>query len=336
MPKRSTPLQAIVRLVREHFAQPGVTVTESKMLRDAVLGIECEVDIVIEGEFDREPMVISIEVIERGRPATLEWVRGMLRKHRDLPTNRLLLVSKSGFTRNALAAVALEADRVQALVPEVIEVEGDALANRRFLDTIRYQATGCRLHIRVGETEWQAVEGEPLTEIYAPDGTLEWLLCNLVTFFIETVGRETLPLEAARKQPETDPWMPFSLGVGTGNIGYHIRSSDTGVLCPVEKVEILGDFTVSQDEILLTSTKLGGRVYGAAEVPIDGHRTIWVETVDPEKQRTTISWRTAATPGVSSPYRAGQTIEIPGLLIPSPRQAPSIRLNRAPTQQPNE
>ena len=36
MPKRSTPFQAIVRLVREHFAQSGVTITESKLLRDAV------------------------------------------------------------------------------------------------------------------------------------------------------------------------------------------------------------------------------------------------------------------------------------------------------------
>ena len=81
MPKRSTPFQAVVRLVRQHFAQPGVTITESKELRDAVLGIDREVDIVIEGEFDGEPMVVSVEVIEHGRPATLPWVEQMLRKH---------------------------------------------------------------------------------------------------------------------------------------------------------------------------------------------------------------------------------------------------------------
>ncbi|MEU8945326.1 hypothetical protein [Streptomyces sp. NPDC048489] len=50
MPQRSTPFQAIVRLVRQHFAQPCVTVTESKMLIDAVRDIEREVDVVIEGE----------------------------------------------------------------------------------------------------------------------------------------------------------------------------------------------------------------------------------------------------------------------------------------------
>lgn len=40
MLKRSTPFQAVVRLVRQHFAQAAVTVIESKMLRDAVLNIE--------------------------------------------------------------------------------------------------------------------------------------------------------------------------------------------------------------------------------------------------------------------------------------------------------
>ena len=85
-----TPFQAIVRLVREHLAQPGVTITESKFLRDAVLRIDREVDVVIEGEFDGEPVVVSIEVNERGRRAGLPWVQEMIRKHRNLPTNRLI------------------------------------------------------------------------------------------------------------------------------------------------------------------------------------------------------------------------------------------------------
>jgi hypothetical protein len=105
MPKRTTPFQAMVRMVREHYVQPHVTITESKFLRDAVTGIEREVDVVIEGELDGEPMVISAEVIEHNRPTTLTWVEQMLRKHRDLPTNRLLLVSKSGFSAKALSLI---------------------------------------------------------------------------------------------------------------------------------------------------------------------------------------------------------------------------------------
>lgn len=171
---RSTPFHAIVRLVRQQLAQPGVTVTESKFLRDTVLGIEREVDIVVEGEFDGEPMVISIEVIERGRSATLSWVQEMIAKHRGLPTNRLLLVSKSGFTRNALAAVGREAGRVQALRPELIMVDGQPVVKRLFAIAINYAPTGCKLHVRPRSDEQIVVVGTPDTDVYGADGTLHW------------------------------------------------------------------------------------------------------------------------------------------------------------------
>src|SRR5205823_1149422 len=69
MPRRTTRFQTIVAFVRTHLATPGVTVTESKMLRDAVSDEDPEVDVVIEGEFDGEHVVTSIEVIEHKRPA---------------------------------------------------------------------------------------------------------------------------------------------------------------------------------------------------------------------------------------------------------------------------
>ena len=87
----------VVNFVRKHWAQPGVTVTESKFLYDAQSQIEREVDIVaIEGTFDGEPVVTSVEVIEHGRPATIEWVEQQISKHRYLPTNRLVLGVKVG------------------------------------------------------------------------------------------------------------------------------------------------------------------------------------------------------------------------------------------------
>jgi hypothetical protein len=49
--QRSTPFQAIVHLVLQHYAGPDVTVTESKFLHDPDLG-EREVDIFVEAEAD--------------------------------------------------------------------------------------------------------------------------------------------------------------------------------------------------------------------------------------------------------------------------------------------
>lgn len=99
VPKRTTPFQMIVHAVREQTARPGLTVTESKELPDARLGIPREVDVVVEGPFDGEHVVTSLEVIEHSRPADLTWVQGQIEKHRTLPTNRLVLVSKKGSPR---------------------------------------------------------------------------------------------------------------------------------------------------------------------------------------------------------------------------------------------
>lgn len=258
MPKRSTPFQAIVRLVRQHFAQAGVTITESKMLRDAVLDIEREVDIVIEGKCDGEPMVISVEVIEHGRVATLPWVEQILRKHRDLPTNRLLLVSKSGFSGNAQAAIQREAGRVQALTPEVIEINGEAVVKHLFFDTIDYKPTGCKVHVRNGD-ERIVVVGIPLMDVYAEDESLLGPLSYLVQ---DTVGlgavRLRLLLEA-HQRPEKDQVKAFSVNVAMPQLGYHLQQSETGQLHLIEELEIWGDFAVSQTEVPLTLTKLGGR-----------------------------------------------------------------------------
>jgi len=76
-------------------------VTESKFLQDPLVG-EREVDIVVEAEADGDPVVISLEVNERGRAAPVDWVEQQIEKHRRLPTNKLVLVSRAGFSRKAL------------------------------------------------------------------------------------------------------------------------------------------------------------------------------------------------------------------------------------------
>lgn len=77
------------------------TVTESKPLRDRVTGLEREVDVVIETQAGPYPFIIGIECRERGRAATIEWVNEAYGKHKNLPTDKLILVAKAGFTPKA-------------------------------------------------------------------------------------------------------------------------------------------------------------------------------------------------------------------------------------------
>jgi hypothetical protein len=102
MPKRSNEFQKLVFLLKQYAAPAGATVTESKFLIDKSIGKEQEVDVCIEFVVAGIPFLISIECTEESRPATKEWVSEMKGKHGDLPTNKLALASRSGFTDQAL------------------------------------------------------------------------------------------------------------------------------------------------------------------------------------------------------------------------------------------
>ncbi|MET9785430.1 hypothetical protein [Streptomyces canus] len=309
--------------MRQHYAQPGVTVTESKMLFDAVRGIEREVDVVIEGEFDGEPMTISVEVIEHGRPASVTWVDEMLSKHRGLPTDRLLLVSKSGFTSGAVAAIAPEAGRVQALTPEVIELEGQAIVKHLFVDEIKYAQKGCNLYV-CDRGEQVVVVGEPATDVFDSTGRLLGPLSHLVQ---DVMGLDAVRFGLsfeAHNHPDKGQVTGFTLGIPVGPLGYCLQNSGTGEFHTIDAVIITGDAAVSQTEVPLTLARLGKRVYGSAEAPIAGRPAVWVGTTDLEAQTTKISYQTTDAQALGQAQFEAQPLHFPGLrdLLPPPIQNP--------------
>ena len=100
MPKRSNEFQQVIYLIQRSLAA-SATVTQSKMLTNKATGGNAEVDIVIQSNVGGHDLTISVECTAKGRVATVEWIREMLGKHIDLPTDKLVLVSKSGFTEEA-------------------------------------------------------------------------------------------------------------------------------------------------------------------------------------------------------------------------------------------
>ena len=123
MPKRSNDFQKLVFLVKKHVAA-GATVTESKFLRDRITGKNREVDVCIESTVGGHEILVSIECRDRGRPADVGWVEEMKTKHERLPTDRIVLFSKSGFTKEAIEVAriyGIEALALQAVNKESVE-----------------------------------------------------------------------------------------------------------------------------------------------------------------------------------------------------------------------
>jgi hypothetical protein len=179
LPQRSNELQRIVLAIHHQLAGRAL-VAESQMLRDRSTGQEREVDIVIKGTAAGHPFLLSIECCDSGRRATVEWVERMVGKHANLPTDKLILVSRAGFTgpaerkaryEGAEPLSLKEADAVEwtsvvhrlnslifdAALARSIVMPGfdvDPLATERALgrDQVVYSADG-KSAVRVGEFE---------------------------------------------------------------------------------------------------------------------------------------------------------------------------------------
>ena len=102
VPKRSNYFQRLVLSIHRQLAGTA-KVTESAMLRDQVSGMAREVDIVIESVAAGHAVTVSIECCDLTRKATVEWVEQKCSEHSSLSTDKLVLASRSGFTRQALA-----------------------------------------------------------------------------------------------------------------------------------------------------------------------------------------------------------------------------------------
>lgn len=102
MPKRHNIFQDLILSIHQQLASPCI-VAESEMLPDVRTGQLREVDIVIRAIVSGYGLIISVECTNKGRPASVEWVEQLCSKHHDLPTQKLVLVSKSGFTSSAFS-----------------------------------------------------------------------------------------------------------------------------------------------------------------------------------------------------------------------------------------
>lgn len=96
MPRRTNTFQRLVTLLTATLAERA-QVTESAMLTDRVNGEQREVDILVVAAAGGYTVQIGIEVISWARPADTPWIEKMRAKHDNLSTDKLVLVSESGF-----------------------------------------------------------------------------------------------------------------------------------------------------------------------------------------------------------------------------------------------
>lgn len=100
MPARTNDFQRIVLAIESALASQDASVQESGELTDRA-GAKREVDILITQDLGHRKLITGVECRGGTRPADIEWIDRMWGKHQELPTDKLVLVSKAGFTKRA-------------------------------------------------------------------------------------------------------------------------------------------------------------------------------------------------------------------------------------------
>ena len=176
MPKRTNEFQSH-RQGRDTTRTDRSRVTESAMLIDSVTGKKREVDGLIEVPAGPRILLIGVEVSAKGRPADIIWVEQMLKKHERLPTNRLVLVSRAGFTEDALEKARIEG--AETLTWERAEEGAEwtkivgKLSNIKIESTVRPFITGCTVLFDSATTQDSTLPSTDTLErgmIHSPDG----------------------------------------------------------------------------------------------------------------------------------------------------------------------
>ena len=115
MPKRTNTFQQLAAIIHSRLGS-GWNVTESLLLTDNITKEMREVDVVAKATVGTYDIYISVECRDHKRPSDVTWIESMAKKHESLLTSKLVLWSRSGFTKAAITkAKALKIDTVSQM-----------------------------------------------------------------------------------------------------------------------------------------------------------------------------------------------------------------------------
>jgi hypothetical protein len=248
-----------------------------------------------------------------------------------LPTNRLVLISKSGFSRAALVAVSKEGGWVEAVQPNVVTTDDGLVIKSLFVTWMSYNPTACNLHLRPPSGGQVTVSGTPETDIYDQSGALLGPLSYLVqdVLSLEPVRLRLSLLAHHRSEPEQV--RAFSCGIRAPQLGYCLQHTASGELHLIEELEIFGNCAMERNEVAFTLTELGGRRYGVGESQVMGQPTVWVGTDNQVARTTTISWRTINSPTRAPEPALSRPLHFPRLLTLSHDQPTTVSDDEQPS-----
>lgn len=285
MPKRTNTFQAVVFMIKKHIGDDAV-VTESAELRDIVSGEKREVDVCIEANIAGHTVLICLECRDHKRAQAVGWVEEMYTKHSRLPTDRLVLVSNSGFTKGALAKA--RSFGIETVVPEYItEERASEIANWVSMVYTRLYLRAEMVYAWVAATESEEAEvvlALPHNSVFTESRDLIVPMVEIVQkmmqeaqaklgelIFVASEDTKAFTVTAEPAEITTgSPPAPHCLYMEKVDSNPHLRRLD--------KIVIHGNAKIMRSDFALNSGQLQGTVYSWGETILEGKPAVIVST----------------------------------------------------------
>lgn len=267
MPRRTNEKQQVIELLRVALAGPNCTVTPSKMMVDSAAGYEREVDVVAEHSLDGDTFVQSFEVTARRNRVDVERVEQLLRKHENLATDRLFIVSWYGFTQGA-RALAQTDPRLVLVTPEVV-MDADGPAQLRlYLDVVSLTPKKRVLVVERPSGEVLRVLIEPDYIVYDANGAEITTAQEVFDAMLNKPEAIEQVMRTVHDHPERDNLRAFVLGADTSASGFSLRNHELQEDHRILAVEVGGEISFSQEPLDLEVRSFGDRpfAHGRAHV----------------------------------------------------------------------
>ena len=303
MPRRSNLFQEVVAIIHAHMAE-GAVVEESALLVNRLTGEQREVDVVIRSETAGHPFVIGVEASALGRKASADWVEQMVGKHKNLPTDKLVLVAEGGFTRQATELAAAEG--VITLSPEDVSESDPTYSVVNSLrsawpKTVALTPERVQVHVqRPGEDKVIWFRGEPDLGFVLEDGSEIGPLIDVLQGVMEANMPAIVDqLGLTDVSEDTDAWFTLQVGppwtVPVEGVGrtVHVRweGAEKPELHLVDHLLVVGKAHIDVTEFPLTHRRLGEVMYAYGEGKVGGRDTLLLITEGAAGGKATIRVR---------------------------------------------
>jgi hypothetical protein len=297
VPRRTNLFQEVVATVYTNLAG-NADKTESAMLLNRLTGFKREVDIVLRTQTAGHETVIAIEAASGGRAATVEWVEQMIGKHKNLPTDKVVLVAEAGFSKQAHSLA--QAEKMipmtsEELSPDTATGVMQALSSL-WPKTVTFKPASARLWVRRpdGRMVTFTVTGN-LTMVLDDDTEAE-----LVDVIRDTIEHnvpsivDQIRLADIAKNTESE----FTIHAG-GPVTVDVDGEPHGLfarwakesepeLWRIEKIAVDGSARVHVDRIDLSHGRLGDVRYAYGQGSIAGTSSLVVVTEDDKGGRLSV------------------------------------------------